>query len=101
MADSDQDIFAEEDNVTPELSYGHLILFEWKKGLRTPFRMYMTHEFTEKEISDSMIINQLSDKLRRRKLKSLSVCPDKDMSLFSKIEISNVFFIMKRFFLFN
>lgn len=99
----DSDFFgpSQRDDVVPgtstQYSYSHLILFDWTSGLRNPFKIYMTHEFTEHEIRDKWILYQLSAKFRKKILKPLAVCPNSKMSLFAKIETSKVF--LKHFFI--
>lgn len=72
-------------------SCGYLILFNWDENITKPFNIYPRKNFAQ-EIKDRSIERHLPDDLRVKKLKHLKSLPGQQMSLFAKVEASELLY---------
>ena len=78
--------------------YGYVILFNWKEGVKKPFKMYTRNSL--KEIMEYTINNHLKEEFRVKCLKPLRSLPGEKLSLFARVEDGELFFCFIIFLLF-
>lgn len=72
--------------ITMKFHYGYVILFNWCVKAMKPFKMFPRRTFSNQEISDYWMENNVEDQYRIKKLKPLRTLPGEKMSLFAKVE---------------
>lgn len=75
-----------------KVTYGYIILFNWKEGVQKPFKIYSRKTFGPTDIMDETIERNLKDEFRMKSLKPLKALPGLNLSLFAKVESCKLFF---------
>lgn len=79
-------LLGSELSVSGNREYNDLVLFNWKPGLKDPFKMYPLDLFNSTQIREKWIKFQMIPSSRIRPLKALNQFPGEMMSLFGKVE---------------
>ena len=93
--DSQEDIFATQKPEKPKVKYDFLVLCDKDELAHQPFSMYPTSMFKGTEIKLRWLESILDESSRLTTIKSLEKIPNKNLSLFGKIDEGNFDFFWK------
>lgn len=83
---SQEDIFGTQAPVKQKVKYGFVVLCDKDDQVSNPFAVYPRTMFSGKEILDRWLDSILDHSSRLKSLHTLERLPDKNLSLFGKIE---------------
>lgn len=87
---SQEDMFATQEPKKSKLKYDFLVLCDKDGQVNNPFALYPRTMFANQEINDRWLHSILDHSSRLKSLNTLEGLPEKNLSLFGKIESGNL-----------
>ena len=84
--DSQEDIFATQQPIKKKITYDYVVLCDKHESCQEPFSLCPTSMFSESEIQRRWLDSVLDVSSRLKTLQTLERMPDKNLSLFGKIQ---------------